>query len=119
MRIHLFLVRIRILDPYWEKMYLDPDIYLRFTDFFNRRRLFRYIFLTFFTFFMQQLDVIFRDRDIFDNLFFQQFRFEFFNFWLLICPWNRIRGSAYFCGSGSSKPKCCGFNRILSIDQWN
>jgi len=118
MRIHLFLVRIRILDPYWEKMYLDPDIYLRFTNFFNRRLIFRYIFLTFFTFFMQQLDVLLR-ADIFDNLSFFNSSDLSFSFWLLICPWNRIRGSAYFCGSGSSKPKCCGFNRILSTDQLN
>ena len=38
-------------------------------------------------------------------------RFEFFccSFWLIFSPWIRNHGSAYFCGSGSRKPKSCGF----------
>ena len=40
-------------------------IYLRFTDFFNRRRIFE-LFLK--LIFMQQLDELFINKDLFDNL---------------------------------------------------
>ena len=30
-------------------------------------------------------------------------------------PWIRIRGSAYFCGSGSRKPKTCGSKALFRI----
>ena len=38
------------------------------------------------------------------------------SYWLIFCPWIRIRVFAYLCESGfeSRKPKCCGSNKIWS-----
>ena len=50
--------------------------------------------------FMQQLDEPFRQKDMFGNLsFFNSLRekdFFYLSFWLIFCPWIRIRGSEYF-----------------------
>ena len=68
LRIHLILMRIRILDPHWKKKdpnpNPDPDISLRFTECF------------FLLIFILKLDEPVRNDEIFIiSLFFQKFRF--------------------------------------------
>ena len=86
-------------------------ISLRFSDF---------LCLSFFVFFMLKLDKPFRDEEIFDNisffnssdLGFENIRFLFTVFSWQLAPWSRIRGSAYFSGSGIQEVKMLRFQRI-------
>ena len=110
-RIIKYLMRIRILDPYWKKIYPDPGHELFFKIY--------WIFLTtqngliiFTLIFMLKLKEQFRDQEIFIislfsivhilflevNTFFGQFLLIFFPFDLDL--WIRI-----FCGSESRKLK--------------
>ena len=53
LRIHLILMRIRILDPHWKKWIRIriQVIYLRFTEFFEQSRIFKFVVLLFFAYF--------------------------------------------------------------------
>ena len=92
LRIHLILMRIRILDPHWKKTDPDPghEHSFKIYRYFNRR-IFKLFFLLFPLILMQQLDETFREKDISDNFIFCQFRFEFSqqkilcsSFWLIL-----------------------------------
>ena len=102
LRIHSILMRIRI-----------RVISLRFTDFFNEKLFSNFFFLAYFCL---KLDEPFRNEEIFIISLFQKFKFgvlgvKKFCFAVLvdILPFGSIRGSAYFCesGSGSRKSKSC------------
>ena len=117
LRIHLFLMRIWILDPHRE---LDPDsghehwtlnILEDLLTFFIKAEFSNY-FLLFLHVLMLKLDEPFRYQEIFIiSLFYltvliRVLRVNFF-FAVYIChfvPWIQICESAYFCGSGSRKP---------------
>ena len=98
LRIHLILIRLRILDPHWKTMDPDPghEHFLKIYWFFFLSRIVYIIFLLF----MLKLDEPFRDQEF------------FLVFGLYFAAWIRILGSAFFCltGSGSRKPKSCGYN---------
>ena len=53
LRIHLILMRIQILDPHWKKWIRIriQVIYLRFTEFFEQSRIFKFVVLLFFAYF--------------------------------------------------------------------
>ena len=114
LRIHLFLmrIRIRILDPHWKKMDPDPnpDPGLDPGHFYKIYWIiiFKFFVLFFSHIFILQLDEPFRNEEIFIiSLFFKVhildlevkkvFFLQFFGWYF--APWIRIRGSAYFPGS--------------------
>ena len=81
LRIHLILIRLRILDPHWKTMDPDPghEHFLKIYWFFFLSRIVYIIFLLF----MLKLDEPFRDQEF------------FFSFWFIFCrldpdPWIRI-----------------------------
>ena len=86
----------------------------RFTEFFNKKNNFQIFVLFFSLIFILKLDEPFRNEEIFIISFFKSSiwvlgvkTFFFSSFWLTFYPWIWIRGSAYFSGSGSRRPKSC------------
>ena len=105
LRIHLILMRIRILDPHCKKMDPDPGHFFKI----NKAEFSNWLSY----FFMPKLYEPFRNQEIVIISLFsivqiqvQRVKKFFFQFLVDILP----LGSAYFCGSGSRKPKSCGSN---------
>ena len=106
LRIHLIL--IRILDPHWKKMDPNPGYFFKIN----------WIILTIFNFFVcnKYSWSIQKSWNIYYLSFFNcsNLGFESKIFAAVVVlgsyfvHWIRIRGSAYFCGSGSMKPNSCG-----------
>ena len=120
LRIHLFLmrIRIRILDPHWKKMDPDPnpDPGLDPGHFYKIYWIiiFKFFVLFFSHIFILQLDEPFRNEEIFIiSLFFKvhildlEVKKVFFAvFWLIFCPLDPDSWIRIF----SRKPKSCGSN---------
>ena len=118
-------MRIRILDPHWKKMDPDPNPDLRpdpdpdpgyflkiYWHFLTKQKILIFC-LIFFCLTIQKLGN-FYILSFFNS---SDLGFEIKIFFVAVfgwyfAPWIRIRGSAYFCGSGSRKPK--SWIRILS-----
>ena len=130
--ITFILMQIRILDKQWKKFnpFSDPDL--------GHKLFFKILILlikeksNFYSFsvFMLKLDEPFRIRNILIITFFtssdlgfrtKRFYLQFLvdtltlgtgsvdpHFGWYFDPWNRICGSAFFCGSKSRKPTYCG-----------
>ena len=118
LRIHLILMWIRILDPHWKKTDPDPvpgyliEIYWIFL----RKQNFR-ILSYFFLFYAKTSGTISKSGNFYYLSFFKSSHLGFKSkkvffavFGWYITPWIRIRGSTYFCVSGSRKPTSCGSN---------
>ena len=115
LRIQLILMRIRILDPHWKKIdpdpnpYPDPDpgyFFEIYWIFLTKQNL--YIFcLIFFAYFFAKTWWTIQKSGNYNNLsFFNSSDLGFESYFFAVFgwyfpPWIRIRGSAYFCGSGS------------------
>ena len=107
-------MRIRILDPHWKKWIRIQVISLKFTEFFLSKNNFQIYFLFFFAYFYPKTRWTIQKWGSFYNLFFSKVNILvlevkkiFAVFVWYFTPWIQIRGSAYFCGSGSRKPKSC------------
>ena len=117
LRIHFILMRIRILDSHWKKMepYPNPDLGHFFKIYWIFLTKNNYKILFFLAYFYPKTLwtiqkwwnfcnlSIFKSSDLSSGFkkFFEVFGWQF-------TPWIRIRGSAYFSGSGSKKPKSYG-----------
>ena len=81
LRIHLILMRIRILDPHWKKRIRIQVISLRFTDFFFKIIFKLFCFIFFAYFYPLKLEEPFRNKKFLLSLFFSKVRiWVFFQF---------------------------------------
>ena len=87
-------IRIRILDPHWEKWIWIQVISLRFTEFFFKKIIFKLFVLFFSLVFILTLDKPFKDEEIFIISLFSKVqnqglgvkKFCFCSFWLIFYP---------------------------------
>ena len=101
LRIHLILMRIRILDPHWKKMDPDPGSFFKIYLIFLRKLIFKFVVLFFFACSYPKTYKPFRNEEIFIISLFSKVQNCFFlQFLVHILP----------LGSGSRKPKSCGSN---------
>ena len=118
LRIHLILMQIRILDPHWKKVDSDPGQFFKIYWIVLTKIIFKFFVLFFSLIFILKLDEPFRNEEIFTISLFSKVQIWvlgakkcfFAVFGWYFNPRIRIHGSAYFCGSGSRKPKSCRSN---------
>ena len=117
LRIHLILMRIRILDPQWKKMDPDRDLghFLKFTEFFFTKQNYQ-IYCLFFAYLLKLYEPLTKSGNFY-NLFFSivqiwvlRVKNLFFSIWLKFCPLVPDSWIRHFCGSGFRKPNTCGSN---------
>ena len=119
LRIHLIFMRIRIwiLDLQRKKMDPDPGYFHKIYRNFCKKAEFSKFVLFFLFICLLKLDKPFRNQEIFIISLFNrsdlglESKHFFLQFLVDILPsWIQIRGSSFFCGSGSRKPKSSGSN---------